>query len=101
MKGLHGRKSLQQLDWLIKHGSINKINFGGKERGSTLQKCTQRWLPFRLASAFLGLCWTDAYFVLTIRGVNDLNKLIKKLMNGGLGRLLMILQSARYWIFRC
>jgi hypothetical protein len=35
---------------------------------------------------------------LTIRGVNDLNKLIKKLMNGGLGRLLMILQSARYWI---
>jgi hypothetical protein len=39
-----------------------------------------------------------AFIVLTIRSVNYLNKLIKKLMNGGLGRLLMILQSARYWI---
>jgi hypothetical protein len=42
-----------------------------------------------------------AFIVLTIRSMNDLNKLIKKLMNGGLGRLLMILQSARYWILTC
>ena len=37
--------------------------------------------------------------VLNLRSVNDLNKLIEKLMSGGLGRLLKILENARYFIY--
>lgn len=47
----------------------------------------------------LNCFYLHIFGMMTFRSMKGLSKLIKKLMSGGLGRLLKILENARYFIY--
>ena len=113
VKRARGRRNQQQLDFPIKLRNLKGINFGRKESGNEWQNCLQRLFCLVChckvsphVSFFLLACIENGSFfvvvfavVMNSRSVNDLIKLIEKLMNGELGRLPRTLQVVRYCDF--